>query len=182
VDVCVERPLELRRRWFVAEPFVHSFIRSRVITTPQVKKMEEKTVFDVEIADASGHSVVQMSQEEIAEKATQSQGTWVFVNDQLVNASDVAAMNMEAGSRVRLMPGLIGGQDVPTFEVEIADSTGHSTAVMTQAEIAETANRSAGTWVFVNDQLVNASDVAAMNMEAGSRVRLMPGLIGGLCA
>ena len=109
MDVCVERPLELRRRWFVAEPFVHSFIRSRVITTPQVKKMEEKTVFDVEIADASGHSVVQMSQEEIAEKATQSQGTWVFVNDQLVNASDVAAMNMEAGSRVRLMPGLIGG-------------------------------------------------------------------------
>ena len=182
MNVCVERPLELRRRWFVAEPFVHSFIRSRVITTPQVKKMEEKTVFDVEIADASGHSVVQMSQDEIAEKATQFQGTWVFVNDQLVNASDVAAMKMEAGSRVRLMPGLIGGQDVPTFEVEIADSTGHSTAVMTQAEIAETANRSAGTWVFVNDQLVNASDVAAMNMEAGSRVRLMPGLIGGLCA
>jgi hypothetical protein len=91
-------------------------------------------------------------------------------------------MNLEAGSRVRLMPGLIGGQNAPTFEVEIADSTGHSSAVMTQAEIAETANRSAGTWVFVNDQLVNASDVASMNLEAGSRVRLMPGLIGGLCA
>jgi sulfur carrier protein ThiS len=182
VDVCVERPSEVRRLGFVVEPFVRFFIWGQDITISQVKKMQKKTVFDVEIADASGHSVVQMSQEEIAEKATQSQGTWVFVNDQLVNASDVAAMNLEAGSRVRLMPGLIGGQDAPTFEVEIADSTGHSSAVMTQAEIAETANRSAGTWVFVNDQLVNASDVAAMNLEAGSRVRLMPGLIGGLFA
>ena len=71
--------------------------------------MNEKTVFDVEIADASGHSVVQMSQNEIAEKATQSQGTWVFVNDQLVSAADVASMNLDAGSRIRLMPGLVGG-------------------------------------------------------------------------
>ncbi len=71
--------------------------------------MKEKTVFDVEIADASGHSVVQMSQNEIAEKATQSQGTWVFVNDQLVSAADVASMNLDAGSRIRLMPGLVGG-------------------------------------------------------------------------
>ena len=71
--------------------------------------MKEKTVFDVEIADASGHSVVQMSQNEIAEKATQSQGTWVFVNDQLVSAADVASMNFDAGSRIRLMPGLVGG-------------------------------------------------------------------------
>ncbi len=144
--------------------------------------MKEKTVFDVEIADASGHSVVQMSQNEIAEKATQSQGTWVFVNDQLVSAADVASMNLDAGSRIRLMPGLVGGADAPTFEVEIADSTGHSTAVMTQAEIAESANRSAGTWVFVNDQLVSAADVASMNLDAGSRIRLMPGLVGGLTA
>jgi len=144
--------------------------------------MKETTMFNVEIADASGHSVVQMSQNELAEKATQSQGTWVFVNDQLVNAADVASMNLDAGSRIRLMPGLVGGADAPTFEVEIADSTGHSSAVMTQAEIAETANRSAGTWVFVNDQLVNAADVASMNLDAGSRIRLMPGLVGGACA
>jgi len=71
--------------------------------------MKETTMFNVEIADASGHSVVQMSQNELAEKATQSQGTWVFVNDQLVSAADVASMNLDAGSRIRLMPGLVGG-------------------------------------------------------------------------
>ena len=52
---------------------------------------------------------------------------------------------------------------------------------MTQAEIAETATSAQGSWVFVNDRLVNAADVAAMNLADDSRIRLMPGLIGGLC-
>ena len=72
--------------------------------------MQEELKFDVEIADASGHSTVQMSQNEIAEKASQTQGSWVFVNDQLVSAADVADMNLDAGSRIRLMPGLVGGR------------------------------------------------------------------------
>ena len=51
-----------------------------------------------------------MSQAEVAEKANQTQGSWVFVNDQLVSAADIAGMNLDAGSRIRLMPGLVGGR------------------------------------------------------------------------
>ena len=142
--------------------------------------MEQK--FIVEIADKSGHSVVEMTQEQIVEESQRAAGTWVFVNDQLVSTADVADMNLEAGSRLRLMPGLVGGSETPTFTVEIADKSGHSTAVMTQAEIATQAKKAAGTWVFVNDQLVSTADVADMNLEAGSRVRLMPGLVGGVTA
>ncbi|MAV78483.1 MAG: hypothetical protein CMA15_06360 [Euryarchaeota archaeon] len=141
--------------------------------------MDNKMKFEVEIADASGHSTVQMTQNELTEKVNATQGSWVFVNDQLVSAADIAGMNLEAGSRIRLMPGLVGGQDAPTFVVEIADSTGHAEAVMTQAEITEKVNATQGSWVFVNDQLVSAADIAAMNLEAGSRIRLMPGLVGG---
>ncbi len=141
--------------------------------------MENNTKFDVEIADASGHSVVQMTQNEIADKATQTQGSWVFVNNQLVSAADIADMNLEAGSRIRLMPGLVGGQDVPTFVVQITDKSGHSEAVMTQAEIADTAEQNSELWVFVNNQLVSAADIADMNLSEGSTVRLAPGLIGG---
>ena len=72
--------------------------------------MDRNTKFDVEIADASGHSTVQMTQNEIAEKANETQGSWVFVNNQLVSAADIADMNLEAGSRIRLMPGLVGGR------------------------------------------------------------------------
>lgn len=71
--------------------------------------MSEKMLFEVEIADATGHSVVQMTQEQLAEKAENAQGTWVFVNDQLVNTGDLADMNLDASSRIRLMPGLVGG-------------------------------------------------------------------------
>ena len=141
--------------------------------------MDNKTKFEVEIADASGHSTVQMSQNELTEKVNATQGSWVFVNDQLVSAADIAEMNLEAGSRIRLMPGLVGGQDAPTFVVEIADSTGHAEAVMTQAELTDKVNSTQGSWVFVNDQLVSAADIANMNLDAGSRIRLMPGLVGG---
>ena len=72
--------------------------------------MQNEKLFEVEIADASGHSTVQMSQNEIAEKANQTQGSWVFVNDQLVSAADIADMNLDTGSRIRLMPGLVGGR------------------------------------------------------------------------
>jgi sulfur carrier protein ThiS len=141
--------------------------------------MDNTMKFEVEIADASGHSTVQMTQNELTEKVNATQGSWVFVNDQLVSAADIADMNLEAGSRIRLMPGLVGGQDAPTFVVEIADSTGHAEAVMTQAELTEKVNATQGSWVFVNDQLVSAADIVDMNLEAGSRIRLMPGLVGG---
>ena len=141
--------------------------------------MDNNMKFEVEIADASGHSTVQMTKNELTEKVNSTQGSWVFVNDQLVSAADIANMTLEAGSRIRLMPGLVGGQDAPTFVVEIADSTGHAEAVMTQAEITEKVNSTQGSWVFVNDQLVSAADIANMNLEAGSRIRLMPGLVGG---
>ena len=141
--------------------------------------MDNTMKFEVEIADASGHSTVQMTQNELTEKVNATQGSWVFVNDQLVSAADIADMNLEAGGRIRLMPGLVGGQDAPTFVVEIADSTGHAEAVMTQAELTEKVNATQGSWVFVNDQLVSAADIVDMNLEAGSRIRLMPGLVGG---
>ena len=141
--------------------------------------MDQNTKFDVEIADASGHSTVQMTQNEIAEKATQTQGSWVFVNNQLVSATDIADMNLEAGSRIRLMPGLVGGQDAPSFVVQITDQSGHSEVVMTQAEIVDKATQNNELWVFVNDQLVNTADIADMNMEVGSSVRMAPGIIGG---
>ncbi|MGB1866140.1 MAG: hypothetical protein ACPHQC_07850, partial [Poseidonia sp.] len=91
-----------------------------------------------------------------------------------------ADMNLEEGSRIRMMPGLVGGNDAPTFVVQTADSTGHSEVVMTQAEIASKATSDNSAWVFVNDQLVSAADIADMNLEEGSRIRMMPGLVGGL--
>ena len=144
--------------------------------------MQEPMKFSVEIADATGHSVVQMTQEELTHKAAAAQGTWVFVNDQMVSTNDLAEMNLDETSQIRLMPGLVGGQDAPRYVVHIADATGHSEVVMTQAELTDRAEAAMGTWVFVNDQMVSTSDLAEMTLEADSRIRLMPGLIGGSTA
>jgi len=141
--------------------------------------MSEKLLFEVEIADATGHSVVQMTQEQLTERAENAQGTWVFVNDQLVNTGDLADMNLDANSRIRMMPGLVGGQDETLFHVEIADATGHSVVQMSKAELTERAEAAQGTWVFVNDQLVDTGDLAGMNLDVNSRIRMMPGLVGG---
>ncbi len=88
-------------------------------------------------------------------------------------------MNLDANSRIRMMPGLVGGQDETLFHVEIADATGHSVVQMSKAELTERAEAAQGTWVFVNDQLVDTGDLADMNLDANSRIRMMPGLVGG---
>ncbi|MGB1499411.1 MAG: hypothetical protein ACPG81_02450, partial [Poseidonia sp.] len=152
---------------------------SRIRLMPGLVGGQDAPTFVVEIADSTGHSEAVMTQAELAEKASQTQGSWVFVNDQLVSTADIADMNLDAGSRIRFMPGLVGGSDAPLFEVEIADPTGHTTVQMSQAEVAEKASQTQGSWVFVNDQLVSAADIADMNLDAGSRIRLMPGLVGG---
>ena len=85
------------------------FIWTGLVTLAEVNNMDKKTLFNVEVADQSGHSVVQMNQDEIASKAASDNSAWVFVNDQLVSAADIADMHLEEGSRIRMMPGLVGG-------------------------------------------------------------------------
>ena len=152
---------------------------NRIRLMPGLVGGQHPLTFVVQITDQSGHSEVVMTKAQIVDKATQNNELWVFVNNQLVNTNDLAEMNMEAGSSVRMAPGIIGGQDAPTFDVEIADATGHSTVQMTQDELVEKADQTQGSWVFVDNQLVSTAEIANMNVEAGSRIRLMPGLIGG---
>ena len=74
--------------------------------------------YQVKIADATGHTVAQMTKPEIVAKANASQGTWVFVNDRLVSASELAAMTFADSDQFKVMPGLVGGddnEDEPTY-------------------------------------------------------------------
>ena len=57
--------------------------------------MDNRMKFEVEIADGSGHSTVQMTKNELTEKVNSTQGSWVFVNDQLVNTSQIPIMNFQ---------------------------------------------------------------------------------------
>ena len=78
-------------------------------------------LYQVKIADATGHTVAQMTKPEIVAKAAASQGTWVFVNDRLVSTEELRGMAFEATDEFKLMPGLVGGNE-PKFLVEVADA------------------------------------------------------------
>ena len=138
-------------------------------------------LYQVKIADATGHTVAQMTKPEIVAKATGAQGTWVFVNDRLVSAEELKTMVFQSTDEFKLMPGLVGGAE-PTFTVEIADATGHTTVQMTQAEIAEQATESNGAWVFVDNTMVAAADIAQMNFSDVQKVRMVPPLVGGMAS
>ena len=134
----------------------------------------------VEIADSTGHSVVEMTAPEIVEKANESQGSWVFVDNRLVEAKEIERLDINADSKIRIMPGIVGGgaEKEQLYTVEVADKTGHSIVEMSKAELVETAN-SGGTWLFVDDRMVSASELKSMEIQQSSRLRAMPGLVGG---
>ena len=142
--------------------------------------MSEKR-YIVEIEDSTGHSVVEMTAPEIVEKATESEGSWIFVDNRLVGAGELENMEIGTDSKIRIMPGIVGGlaSEEPSYTVEVADSTGHSIVEMTKSELVETASTE-GTWLFVDDKMVSATELQSMNIESSSRLRAMPGLVGGI--
>jgi hypothetical protein len=87
-------------------------------------------------------------------------------------------MAFEATDEFKLMPGLVGGNE-PKFLVEVADESGHSEVMMSQAELAEKATQNNGSWVFVDNTMVAASDIAAMDFSAVQNIRMVPPLVGG---
>lgn len=68
--------------------------------------MEEK--FTVEIANMTGHSVVQMTRAEI-QKTAKKPGAWIFVDNTLVSADEIATVELKQDTTLRVMPGIVGG-------------------------------------------------------------------------
>ncbi|RJU83678.1 MAG: hypothetical protein DWB99_01580 [Candidatus Poseidoniales archaeon] len=137
----------------------------------------------VEIADSTGHSVVEMTAREIVEKTNEAAGSWVFVDNRLVETKEIENMEISTDSKIRIMPGIVGGvsNEEELYTVEVADKTGHSIIEMSKEQLVETAN-SGGTWLFVDDKMVSAAELKSMKIEQSSRLRAMPGLVGGISA
>ena len=177
------------------------FVDNRLVETKEIENMEistdskirimpgivggvsnEEELYTVEVADKTGHSIIEMSKEQLVETAN-SGGTWLFVDDKMVSAAELKSMKIEQSSRLRAMPGLVGGisADEEKFIVEIADETGHSQVEMTKPELINRASNCEGTWVFVDNRMVATSDLAETDLQGAQKVRLMPGLVGGMC-
>ena len=64
--------------------------------------------FTVQITDASGHTVCEMTKEEIATSAKEA-NNWVFVDGQMVAASAIAETDLAQATEIRMTRPLVGG-------------------------------------------------------------------------
>ena len=64
--------------------------------------------FTVQITDSTGHTVCEMTKEEIATSAKQADN-WVFVDGQMVAASAIADTDLSQATEIRMTRPLVGG-------------------------------------------------------------------------
>tara|TARA_R110001592_G_scaffold41848_7_gene136370 strand:- start:4220 stop:4456 length:237 start_codon:yes stop_codon:yes gene_type:complete len=62
--------------------------------------------YTVEVADATGHSMMELSFEEIKGRA--NEGSWLFVDNKMVDSTDIEDMDLN-DSTLRLVPALQAG-------------------------------------------------------------------------
>ena len=73
------------------------------------KEMNNEIRTTVEIADASGHSALELTKAETMEVVNQNQGAWVFAGNRLVKPAELEQADWGTVGTVRLMPPLVGG-------------------------------------------------------------------------
>ena len=155
-------------------------ISSQILRVMEDKKMNK---FTVHIADKTGHSVVQMTQQEVVDKVSADTTTWLYVNDTSVSVDDFASMQLEEDSLIRLMPPIIGGSEesVTEFKVKIPSSAGHSTVLMSKETLVERATQEQGkSWPFVNGQMLSLEQLVAEDLKEEDDIILMPQMVGGV--
>ena len=64
--------------------------------------------FTVQVTDSTGHSVVQMTKEELTTSA-QAGNNWVFVDGQMIAASAIEGTDLSQAAEIRLTRPLVGG-------------------------------------------------------------------------
>jgi|TARA_B100001105_G_scaffold36538_1_gene25835 hypothetical protein len=68
-----------------------------------------------------------------------------------------------------------------TTTVEIASPDGHDTLELTQDQTIALVEEGGNNWVFANGQMMQPAQLADSDWATVGTVRIVPGLVGGLC-
>jgi hypothetical protein len=83
----------------------------RVVPALQAgKTSSDEPTYTVEIADPTGHSVVEMTKSEIIDQAKQQAGSWIFVDSCMVATDALADTDLSTAQHIRMVPALLAGQ------------------------------------------------------------------------
>ena len=64
----------------------------------------------VMIADKTGHTTLQLTQQETVDKVAGLEGAWVCAGDRMAQPTELADTNWDTVGTVRIVPGLVGGE------------------------------------------------------------------------
>ena len=70
--------------------------------------------------------------------------------------------------------------DTVTTTVEIAGPNGHDALELTQSQTMAVVE-AGDNWIFASGQMMQPSQLAEADWETVGTVRIVPGLVGGLC-
>ena len=140
--------------------------------------MSTKT-YTIEIADATGHSVVQMTKTELISEASKAKGSWIFVDNKMVATDELANTDFDSAQHIRMVPALQAGSEDKMYTIEIADATGHSVVQMTKSDLIQQASNAKGSWVFVDNRMVAAAELADTDFDTAQHIRMVPALQAG---
>ena len=140
--------------------------------------MSTKT-YTIEIADATGHSVVQMTKTELISEASKAKGSWIFVDNKMVATDELANTDFDSAQHIRMVPALQAGSEDKMYTIEIADATGHSVVQMTKSDLIQQASNAKGSWVFVDNKMVAAAELADTDFDTAQHIRMVPALQAG---
>jgi len=68
---------------------------------------------------------------------------------------------------------------VHKITVQLADMNGHSELLMTPAETVAIIQQNTSSWVFADNQMVQADQMNEENLSSVVNVRILPRLVGG---
>ena len=71
--------------------------------------MEHK--IEVQITDKTGQTDLILSPAETVEAIQQNSSSWVYADNRMVQSNQMDEANLSTVSSVRIVPGLVGGQD-----------------------------------------------------------------------
>ena len=133
--------------------------------------------FTVLVASEEGDQAMTMTKQELTTVLTNTEGNWLFVDGQMVDAATIANTELNQDNVLRLVPSIVGGSE--TFTVRVTDATGDSVLQLTKQEISSRAEKG-NNWIFVDGQMVAASAIAETDLAQATEIRMTRPLVGGL--
>ena len=141
----------------------------------------EEHQITVQIADIHGFSQYMLNPAETTEMLQNlGEGTWIYADNQMIQADQVNEDNLSTTSTVRILPALVGGEQCEGHLIQVTISeAGQRHYQLNPQETLEKIQQNSNSWIYVGNDLIEAEKVTVEHLSHVSQVRILPALVRG---